>query len=64
MKNLKRLQVRFKAAITLSALLFAAASAYARDPLPSWNDVPAKKAILSFIKQTTEKSSPNYVGPN
>jgi hypothetical protein len=34
-----------------------------RDPLPSWNDGPAKKAILDFVKTTTDKSSPKFVPP-
>src|SRR5277367_887426 len=33
------------------------------DPLPSWNDGASKKAILSFVKETTEKSSSKYVEP-
>src|SRR5277367_6212345 len=33
------------------------------DPLPSWNDGPAKQAILTFVKDTTEKSSSKYVEP-
>jgi phosphoserine phosphatase len=33
------------------------------DPLPSWNDGPAKKAILQFVRQTTDKGSPRYVPP-
>jgi phosphoglycolate phosphatase-like HAD superfamily hydrolase len=33
------------------------------DPLPSWNDGPAKKAILEFIQVTTDKSSPKFVPP-
>src|SRR5262245_2251451 len=33
----------------------------ALDPLPSWNDGPAKKAILEFVRVTTEKDSPKYV---
>jgi phosphoglycolate phosphatase-like HAD superfamily hydrolase len=33
------------------------------DHLPSWNDGPAKKAILAFVKDTTEKSSSKYVEP-
>ena len=38
--------------------------AYAEpDPLPSWNDGPAQKAIHAFVKETTEKSSRNYVEP-
>ena len=33
------------------------------DPLPSWNDGPAKKAILEFVRVTTDKASPKYVPP-
>jgi len=33
------------------------------DPLPSWNDGPAKKAILDFIHATTDKSSSKFVPP-
>jgi phosphoglycolate phosphatase-like HAD superfamily hydrolase len=33
------------------------------DPLPSWNNGAAKKAILAFVKDTTEKSSSKYVEP-
>jgi phosphoglycolate phosphatase-like HAD superfamily hydrolase len=34
-----------------------------RDPLPSWNDGAAKQAILTFVKDTTDKHSPKYVEP-
>jgi hypothetical protein len=38
--------------------------AYAQtDPLPSWNDGAAKKAIVEFVKSTTEKGSPQFVAP-
>jgi len=38
--------------------------AYAQtDPLPSWNDGPAKKAIIEFVKMTTAKGSPKFVPP-
>ncbi len=38
--------------------------AYAQtDPLPSWNDGAAKKAIVEFINTTTEKGSPKFVAP-
>ena len=38
--------------------------AYAQtDPLPSWNDGPAKKAIVEFVKTTTDKASPKFVPP-
>jgi phosphoserine phosphatase len=33
------------------------------DPLPSWNDGPAKTAVLAFVRDTTDKSSPKYVEP-
>jgi phosphoglycolate phosphatase-like HAD superfamily hydrolase len=33
------------------------------DPLPSWNDGPAKKALLEFVRATTEKGGPKYVPP-
>jgi hypothetical protein len=33
------------------------------DPLPSWNDGPSKAAILAFVRDTTDKSSPKYVEP-
>ena len=40
------------------------AQAYAQtDPLPSWNDGAAKKAITEFVKTTTEKGSPQFVAP-
>ena len=32
-------------------------------PLPSWNDGAAKKAILEFVKATTDKASPKFVAP-
>ena len=33
------------------------------DPLPSWNDGPAKQAILGFVTATTEPGSPDFVPP-
>jgi phosphoglycolate phosphatase-like HAD superfamily hydrolase len=33
------------------------------DPLPSWNDAPAKQAIVNFVKMTTDKSSSSFVPP-
>ena len=47
-------------------LVFALADqtlAQAQDPLPSWNDGPAKQAILAFVKEVTDKSDPKYVAP-
>jgi phosphoserine phosphatase len=36
---------------------------YAQDPLPSWNDGPAKQAIVDFVKTTTTTGGANFVPP-
>ena len=36
---------------------------YAADPLPSWNEGPAKKSILEFVAAVTDKNSKDYVAP-
>jgi hypothetical protein len=41
----------------------AATTGAAADPLPSWNDGPAKQAILDFVKSTTDKANPKFVQP-
>ncbi len=33
------------------------------DPLPSWNDGPAKQAIVKFVQTTTTQGSPEFVPP-
>jgi len=35
-----------------------------QDPLPSWNEGPAKQAILNFVHVTTDSSSRNFVPPD
>jgi phosphoglycolate phosphatase-like HAD superfamily hydrolase len=37
------------------------AQAQTASPLPSWNDGPAKKAIIDFVRDTTDPSSKNFV---
>jgi phosphoserine phosphatase len=50
--------------ITLLAIAFAGlTTAYAQDPLPSWNDGPAKQAIVDFVKATTETGDASFVPP-
>lgn len=44
-------------------ILALAPGAAARDPLPSWNDGPAKTAIKQFVKEVTKKGAPGYVPP-
>ncbi|HEY7317722.1 MAG TPA: HAD family hydrolase, partial [Candidatus Binatia bacterium] len=49
---------------TLVGLALGPQQAYAQaDPLPSWNDGAAKKAIVEFVKSTTDKASPKFVPP-
>jgi phosphoglycolate phosphatase-like HAD superfamily hydrolase len=33
------------------------------DPLPSWNEGPAKQAIVELVKATTDKANPKFVPP-
>ena len=35
----------------------------AQDPLPSWNDGPAKQAIVKFVQATTTEENPQFVPP-
>jgi phosphoserine phosphatase len=44
-------------------LLAAPALAQPADPLPSWNDGPAKQAILDFVRATTEPGGADFVAP-
>jgi phosphoglycolate phosphatase-like HAD superfamily hydrolase len=44
-----------------SALLFVTTVASAQDPLPSWNDGPAKQAIMSFVAKVTKPGTPEFV---
>ena len=49
-------------AVTFGLLLPTTASAQS-DPLPSWNDGPAKQAIVEFVKATTDQSNADFVPP-
>jgi phosphoglycolate phosphatase-like HAD superfamily hydrolase len=44
-------------------VVFMTANAQAADPLSSWNDGPAKQAIVEFVKATTTQGSPQFVPP-
>ena len=49
------------AAALACALAFTAAGANATDPLPSWNDGPAKQSIVAFVEKVTNPGSPDFV---
>jgi hypothetical protein len=48
-------------AAALVALEFTSVAAQAADPLPSWNDGPAKQSIISFVEKVTKQGSPDFV---
>jgi phosphoglycolate phosphatase-like HAD superfamily hydrolase len=49
-------------AIALAALLAVGVTVQAQtDPLPSWNEGPAKKAIVEFVRTTTTQGGPQFV---
>lgn len=56
------LTVRAHALLFSLALMLTCGFATA-EPLQSWNPGPAKQAILNFVKQTTDKASPQFVPP-
>lgn len=45
-----------------AAIVLFSASTLAQ-PLPSWNESPAKAGIVAFVKSVTDKASKNYVPP-
>jgi phosphoserine phosphatase len=49
--------------VVAAALAFGAQAFAQTDPLPSWNDGAAKKAIVEFVRATTTMSSPKFVPP-
>lgn len=50
--------------VLLSMLWLAAlARAQIADPLPSWNDGPARRGIVEFVRAATDKMGPHFVAP-
>lgn len=52
--------------ITLAATLLVVwlvTAALAGDPLPSWNDGPAKQSIVEFVAKVTKKEAPDFMRP-
>ena len=62
---MKSLCARSRAAVVMLGLLCVlVASVHAQtqpDPLPSWNDGPAKQAIVKSVTATTAAGSPDFV---
>ncbi len=53
--------VMLRVALGIVGLLFAQAVVAADNPLSSWNDGPAKKAILEFVAAVTDENGKDYV---
>ncbi|MEJ2239179.1 MAG: HAD family hydrolase, partial [Gemmatimonadales bacterium] len=47
----------------IAGLAWATQALAQTDALPSWNDGPAKRAIVAFVNVTTDKASPKFVPP-
>src|SRR5882724_9456211 len=45
----------------VAALLLFAVRLSAADPLPSWNDGPAKKAVVEFVEKVTKEAGADFV---
>ena len=48
-------------AIALAMAMTISMVTAAADPLPTWNDGPAKRSIISFVERVTAKKSPDFV---
>src|SRR5262245_63256646 len=48
------------ALLLLSVAASRTALAQGADPLPSWNDGPAKKSILDFVAAVTREGAPDF----
>ena len=49
--------------VLIVSLIVGAQALAQTDPLPSWNDGVAKKAIIEFVQATTDKANPKFVPP-
>ena len=49
------------AATLIGALAFTSVASHAADPLPSWNNGPAKQSIINFVENVTKPGSPDFV---
>ncbi len=63
MKTRRTLNLMTIALACMVVLIATKAKAQAADPLASWNDGPAKQAIVEFAKATTTQGTPQFVPP-
>ena len=59
-----RVERRYREPLAILGLsLIASTAAFAADPLASWNEGPAKQAIVEFVKATTQEGGAQFVAP-
>jgi len=49
--------------VLLAIVIPGLTTAYAQDPLSSWNDGPTKQAIVAFVAKVSKEGSPDFVPP-
>ncbi len=57
-------RMALQAVLTIAALValgLTTVVSQAADPLPSWNDGPAKQSIIAFVEKVTKPGSPDFV---
>src|SRR6202167_4433274 len=62
--NFHRKSRKWLGVITVWIVLLSGYAWAQTSALPSWNDGPSKQAIISFVKQVTDKSGGKYVDPD
>jgi phosphoglycolate phosphatase-like HAD superfamily hydrolase len=50
-------------AVLIAAIVWSTGAFAQADPLASWNDTAAKKAIITFVEKLTKDGSPDFVKP-
>ena len=63
MRSYRKFRVLALAGMMMALLGATAGPGATSDPLPAWNQGPAKQAILDFVRVTTDPSDPKYVKP-
>jgi hypothetical protein len=59
--QLKRIFKKSLLVQSILTIMLIANAALADDPLPSWNNTEAKKAVVAFVEKVTQPGSPDFV---
>jgi carbonic anhydrase/phosphoserine phosphatase len=55
--------MKFSLIVSFAIALLTTLQTRAQDPLPSWNDGPAKQSIMEFVEKVTQPGSVDFVPP-